>query len=122
MTRMHLLMAHTSETGRGWGVPFGRLSPYPRSTRLRCARRASRGSAWRRSTEARVALGLGVGAVDLVELVTDAGLFPLWDTGACVAYAHVEVAVCGFGRHPNRTGRKASIRPPPATARARSWP
>ena len=48
-------------------------------------------------TKTGATLGLGVGVIDLVELVEDAGLVFFGDAGARVTYAHVEMTVYGFG-------------------------
>ena len=46
-TSTYLLKAAACGTQRGSAAPFGRSSPYPRSTRPRCGHRASPRSAWR---------------------------------------------------------------------------
>src|SRR5262249_4360728 len=57
-----------------------------------------------REPEAGTALRLGVRAVDLMELLKDAGLVLFWNAWTCISHADVEVAVDRLGSYAHLAG------------------
>jgi hypothetical protein len=90
-------MALSSETRLVWAAPSGRSSPCRASTPPRCDRRASQRSAGDGQTKAGTALGLGVRAVDLMELLEDPILLikRYARPGVCHRYSEMAVPCAG---------------------------
>src|SRR5262245_18718783 len=59
--------------------------------------------------KARATLGLGVGTVDLMELLEDAGLMLFGNAWPCISRADVEVAVDRLGSHAHLAGEWQSL-------------